>query len=452
MAKLQGTKTGLDAGRPLSLGERILEGVQRPIDPDVAVANALGKSKDVNEDIASIAPKITRYEAAKAAVTESLGEKASPDAVAHAQQFRAAQQTAAHANAAATARTVESIDASARGVPAEHLPSGKPRIGGLSKIADFGASYEMLRTIGVPLPDPKSIPVIGPILSAFLKAKMLLKFAGKSGGSFAATAEGTIAAKAVETQNRIRAAVGQMVDSTATGISKRAGDLGGAAALGYKLFDDGKKKPAPYSSAPSVGELGDLYRDRLDELSSAMQPGAISQAVKSRINTSDPTILDAIIASETRKLQYLYSAAPKPDSIPLPGHPPQLPSRAEMLTFGNVVAAAHDPSAIFERVAQGGNARPNEIDCVRNCYPQLFAQAQRKLIDLLSKADAPQPYLRRVAISSLLGIPMDQTMIPAHAAYLQAASVPAPAPPSAPHPALTSSVSIGDRTLTRLDR
>jgi len=455
LAQLQGTKAALDAGKPLSLGQRILQGVEKPVDPDTAVANALGKSKDVNEDIADLAPKITRYEAAKANLTEALGEKASPDAVAHAQQFRAAQQQAANSNAGATAQTVESLDKLTRGVPAERMPGAKPAIGGFAKnAANMGAAYEMLRGLGLPLPDIKGIPVVGPILSTFLKAKLVSKLAGKWGGSLAASAETTIAAKAVETQDRINAAIGRALENTSDRIAAKAGELGApAAALGHKLFDDGQK--SPYSSKPVEGDIGKLYTARLGELSAAMQPGAIEQAVKARINASDPTILNAIIAAETRRLTYLYNIAPKPDGAPMPGQPQLLPSRVEMLTFGTSLAAYHDPPAIYERVANGGVARPAEVDCIQNCYPQLAAAAQRTLIDKLSKADAPLPYMRRIAVSSLTGIPMDATLRPDHAAYLQAGSAQPMAPSTGvapPHPTLTSSMSVGDRTLTRLDR
>ena len=204
-----------------------------------------------------------------------------------------------------------------------------------------------------------------------------------------------------------------------------------------------------------------MYHDRMGELAAAMQPGAIEQAVKSRINVTDHTILDAIVASETTKLQYLYGVAPKPDGPPLPGQPPRDPSRTEMLEFGQILAAAHDPAAIYERVASGGTARPSEIDCVHNCYAQLAALAQSKLIDKLStpaagaKAATLLPYAQRIAISAFLKIPMDATIRPDHAAYLQAgiATPATPSPPvPPPHPTLTASMNIGDRSLTRLDR
>ena len=248
MAQLQGTKAGLDAGQPLSLGQRILQGAEKPVSPDDAVSAALEKSQDVNADIADIAPKITRYEAAKANLTEALGPKASPEAQAHAQAFRAAQDQAGQANSRVTAQAAENLDATTRGVPAEDMAHGKPLLKGLAgKASDFGTAYEALRQMGIPLPDPKQIPIIGPILSLYLKAKIIGKVAGKFGGSFAATAEGTIAAKAVETQNRINAAVSTMLDKGANRLATVAPEIGAAAALSYKLFDDGQnKKPAPY--------------------------------------------------------------------------------------------------------------------------------------------------------------------------------------------------------------
>jgi hypothetical protein len=400
---------------------------------------------DLADEIATTAPMITRHEAAHADLSEMMGQEAPTTSQARAAGFRAGQQQA-------TAKSQAQVGAVVDGVTKQ--PGLASRV--LGRVGDAGSTYEALRMMGVPLPDPHSIPVVGPLLSLYLKAKVLGRFRGKGGGDLLATAEGTIAGKAAVTRQRIYGAVDAMLGAGAKAATKAAPAIGGAAALGYKLFDDGESKaPAPYSSKPADGEIGDLYTARLAELSSAMQPGAIEKAVKSRISTSDPTILASIISAETRKLKYLYNAAPKPDAMPLPGHPPQLPSKAEMLAFGQIAAAAHDPAAIFERVAQGGTARSSEIDLVKNVYPQLYADAQKKLVDMMSTADTRQSYARRIAISALIGLPMDSTMSPAHAAYLQAGNA-SPAMPTSPvqmpHPTLTSSISIGDRTLTRLDR
>jgi hypothetical protein len=456
LEKLQATKSAVDeSGKLPSLGERILAGpaATPPVDPDEAISKALGKSKDVNEDIASIAPKITRYEAAKATLTESIGPKASAEAQAHAQAFRAAQQKAEEASARQVAQATENIDKAADGAPLVKMVGGaKPALGGfMSHASNAGAAYEALREMGVPLPDPKGIPVIGPILSVYLKAKIVGKMLGKFGGSFAATAESTIAAKASSTRNRIAASVDALASGAEKAVSK-APAIGATAALGHKLFESTDKKP--YSSEPTIEPIEKMYQARMAELGAAMKPGAIEQAVRARIHTSNPTIVDAIVAAETRRLTYLYLHAPKPDGPPLPGQQPRMPSKTEINTWGVTLGASHDPAAVFERVAAGGTARPAEIDYINNCCPQLVTEARNRLVERLSTSESPGSYMRRVAMSSLLGIPTDSTMIPDHAAYLQSGfkATPPVAPPSMGTPTLASNISLGQHSLTRLDR
>lgn len=432
-----------------TLGEKIVNGAPKPVDPDEAISKALGASKDVNEDIADLAPKITRYEAAKAAITESLAEKAPPDAVQHAQAFRQAQESAEAATAQNTAETAESINKLQRGVPAQKVAGGGKAL--LKTASNVGTGYELLRDLGVPLPDPKSVPVIGPLLSMYLKAKVWSRLLRGKGGIFAETAEGTIAAKAAATRQRIANAVDTMLGGTAK-VAAKAAELAGPMALAHKLFDDGQKQP--YSSQPNSGSLEDNYQARLAELTAALKPGAIDSAVKSRIHTSDPTITNAIITAETQKAQYLYNTAPKPDGPPMPGQPQRLPSKAEIEDWSHVVAAAQDPAKVFEKVAAGGRARPSEIDCVNNCYPNLMAEAQKRFVEKIAKLDKPLPYTRRVAVSMLTGIPLDSTMTPDHAAFLQQGfSTPAAMPtPPLPHPSLSGNISLGQQSLTRLDK
>lgn len=421
---------------PVSLAEKILKGPEPG--PDEVIAKALGKSADVNADIAQLAPKITRYEAARAEVTEALGPKAPPEAASHASAFRAAQQKAETSSARQTAQAAENVGKMTDGAPAKILPGGSALKGIAGKAANAGAAYEMLRSLGVPLPDVKNIPVVGPLLSLFLKAKLVSKIAGKFGGSFAATAEGTIAAKATQTINRVHASIDTMLAGTKAATAAIGQP---AAALGHKLFDENVTR-APYKSDPELDDLGNIYQARMQELIAAMRPGAIEQAIRARVVTSDPTIVDAIVAAETRKATYLYNAAPKPDAPLLPGQPQWTPPKSEITDFGIVVAAAHDPAEIFERVAAGGIARPSEVECIKNCYPALYAEGQKQLIQRLAKSNAPLSYSRRVAISMLTGVPMDVSLVPGRVAIAQAT-------PPTPHPSM--SVNLGQRTATRLD-
>lgn len=450
------------AGGPKTLGERILAGVEKPVDADEAVATALGKSKDVSADIADVAPKITRYEAAKANLTEALGEDASVQAQTHAKAYRQAEAKAEAANARNTAQTAENVhDAVTRDIPPDKLPGGNPKLGGWKQsLSKFGEVYEALHGFGLPLPGLHSIPIIGPILSTFLKAKVLGKVLRGHGGSFAATAEGTIAAKAAEVQNRVNTALNAMLERTGNAIGKVAeSPVTGAAAgaLGYKLFDAGPQQK-PYSSAPADGEPEDLFEQRLAELSAAMQPGAVEREIRARVNTSDPTLLDQIVAAERQRLQYLYNQAPKPMES-WPGQPAPAPSKQELADFSTVLGAYHDPAGIFEKVAAGGTARPAEVACVQNCYPNLYQQAISKVADMLASRKEPPSYAQLLSVSALTGMPMDRSMSSDYATFLHPPAPPVPAAPqgaSAPPPkaprAKSPVMKLGTRSLTRLDR
>ena len=116
----------------------------------------------------------------------------------------------------------------------------------------------------------------------------------------------------------------------------------------------------------------------------------------------------------------------------------------------------HDPSAVFERVADGGVASPEAIDTVQKVFPSLLVEAQRCAIEKLSRSREPIPYQRRLAMGSLLGIPLDPSQMPDHAAFLQAkyAASPAAAQSGAPigTPTIRAPVNFGDRSTPGLDK
>lgn len=431
---------------------------------DEQISHALGKSKDVNADIAEMAPKITRYEAAKAEVTEATAEaggKVAPEDIAHAQALREAQKAAEQKTAQTTADAADQINKLQAGVPAKQLPGGKllSKGGLIDRVGNIGGAYEMLRGMGVPLPDPKNIAVIGPLLSLYLKAKVIGKVAGKWGGSFAATAEGTIASKAALTQNRMAGAIDTMLSGASKGVARAAAVSGGpTAALAHKLFDDGSGKTKPYTDTPKIGEVGEMYLARAQELTASQKPGAVEAAVKARITTSDPTIVAAIVAAEQRKLDYQYQKMPKPDptAIPVPGAKPWCPAKADITVWSKSVEAIHDPAAVFESVARGGCASPEAIDAVKSCFPSLYAAGQKQVVTKLATSNDPIPYPRRVAMSQLWGLPLDPSQAPDHAAFLQARySAPAAAQQPAPvmgQPTIAAPVNFGQRVASILDK
>ncbi len=397
------------------------------------------------EEIVEAAPVITKHEAAHANLTEALGPNASPASQARAGAFRDAQRESTSKAQDQIALTADAIDKAAPQSLGKRM---------LAKAGDAGATYEALRMMGVPLPDPHSLPVIGPLLSVYLKAKVI----GRLGGKVGATAEATIATKAAATRQRIYAAADAMLAGGAKATRAAAAVSGGAAAaLGHSLFAGPDAKSPPYSSEPKLGELGELYLARASEIDAATKPGAIAASVKARIMTSDPEALQEIVATKERQLQFLSSKMPRPNGPPSPLEGRiWLPAKADLQQWAKLVGATEDPAGVLERAGKGG-ASADEIDAVKTVYPSLYADAQRHVIEALADGkghDLPQP--QRAALSRAWGLPLDMSMQTGHAAFLQAGYQPTtPAPqPSAPmgQPTITGPINLGQRMMPRLDQ
>jgi hypothetical protein len=495
-------------------GDDILGAVQRQ-KPELAdqIAAAL-KIKPAGADLAAdMAPAIQilgRWEAASADLAEALGDLAPMGARQYATELRAIQGgqgerlAAATANAAdeaarkfapQAAKTARERIKTARGemqelqaadleakVAAKRASKATETIapgaapvkegGALGKLADLGAAVEVLQTLGIAgVPDPDKLPVIGPILGIYLKARAAGAIYRRLGGRLPATAETTIASKAASARQRINAAVGRMLDTGATvsrGARKAAPSV--AAQLSHRLFDDGDESPAPRRRASEAKpgghapDLLELWQARSEELARASEPGAVRRAVGRLVRAGDPEIVDAIASAQERKLQFLDEHRPRPPGLPTimkGGRSDWAPSRGQLAEFAQLVEAADDPVGVLERAADGGDVTPDQAAAIRHIYPELFAEAQIALLEKASVLEATLPYRRRVALSVLFDVPLDGTLEPSYVAFLQesyAASPPAEPANAAqqaaapPVPTVAGQIALASRVGTDLDQ
>lgn len=326
-----------------------------------------------------------------------------------------------------------------RAVPGAAATGGSG-VGG--KLADVGSALEILRALGAHVPALSHIPIIGPVLGLWLKARAVMGILGRKGGSIGKSTESVIAGTAAATRDRIVAATGAMLEGGARGASK-ASHLGGPALLlAGKLFPGGDK---PASDSPR-----DLFEARSSEITRAMQPGAIDQAIAQRYPTSDPELHDAIVAQVQRGIAFLDTKRPKQTVLPgvLPGDGTWQASKAAIEEFGKYVHAVNDPVSVIEDLAKG-HAYPEGAETLRTVYPQLYQYAQKELLKAAPEMAVTLPYARRAMISILYQIPVDGTMHPSHAQYLQVPALPMPPP----KPQVTSGpLRLGQQTMTPLDQ
>ena len=480
-----------------ALRER-MQGVSDDAAIERLLAKRTGKNVDMGPSLARAAQVIGEHEGASAAMADLLGAEAPKTAVERAGQVSAARRAQAGAQGASAAKAAETIGdralpaaaaanatavdsdivralrkhasategakdravvsmqrAESRAAAQETAAAPKAQgVGG--KLADIGTALEVLHALGVHVPALSSIPVIGPVLGLFLKARAVLSILGRKGGSIGRSSEGVIASKAAETRDRLARATQVIL----TGTGKKALKLsaiadGPAALLGFQLF--------PGDGTTRGKDAQKLYQARSDEIDRALRPGAIDHAIADRYPTANPELHDAIVAQVQRGMAFLDSKRPKPTIPPgmLPGDGVWMPSRAQLDEFAKYVHAVGDPASVLEDLALG-HVTYEGAETLRVVYPELFKEAQGALLQAAPRLQKVLPYPTRVTISILYRVPVDGSMTPGHLQYLRGetggrpsvgppgGSGPAGGPPAAP--GLTGPIKLGHRTLTPLDQ
>lgn len=464
--------------RGKGVGEEILsESVEQaaPMPVDQAITKALrshvGEHADATEDILEAAQVIGRYEEAAANVAEVLGPMAPPSATARAVGLRDAATKQLDGGATSVAEMAKEME---KRIPADVAPTLTPAnpsnvgaaaaadgSGALKKAADIGTVLEVMSSLGLPgVPDLKSLPVIGPILSLYLKARAASAVYRRLGGKVPANAETTIAKHAAKTRDRVEQAVDKMLDLGAKGARKAREASGPMAALATKLFnapgEKAERKPTKKT---------DPYRDyekRIAELATASQPGAVAEAVRKAVPTADPHLQAELVAAAERKMSFLNDKAPKPMKLPtlLKGDGDWKPSKLQLQQFSRYIEAANDPAGVLERLNDTGQVTYEAAETLRVVYPALYRAAQMRLMEKAPQLTERLPYPRRVALSILFQVPVDGTMDSDYVNFLRQgapanSAAPAQGSPAAaqpPTPTAAGPVMLGDRSMTRLDR
>lgn len=483
--------------------DRSMRARMGPIADDAAIERLLQKRTGKNVDMAPAlqraAQVIGDHEAASAEMAGLLDSDAPKTAAARAQALQVARAAQADAQGASAAKAAQGIQdrampaladktavtddvaralqkhesavegakdralvsmqrAESKAAAAAPAPQAAPAARGIGgKLADVGTALEVMKAMGVHVPVLSAIPVIGPVLGLFFKARAVLSILGRKGGSIGRSTEGLIAATSAATRDRLAAATQAILTGAGKGALKLSEvSAGPAVTLGYKLFP-----------GPGVTKSKDpqkLYEARMDEIARAQQPGAIDHAISDRYQTADPNLHDAIVAQTQRGIAFLDSKAPKPSILQavIPGDGVWRPSKAQLDEWGKYVHAVGDPASVLEDLAKG-HVTLEGAETLRVVYPELFAEGQRLLMQAAPQMRKTLPYPTRVAISILYRIPVDGSMAPGHLQYLQAGAAGGDAgpgggaggPPGAgapPPSSLTGPIKLGQSTMTSLDR
>lgn len=385
---------------------------------DDHVQRALDGHGDLADDVDDATEAIGALEQHTADLADELGEHAPPLAQERARSYRQAQQTAEASHAEAAADAVADSDRAAKMISTGDAP---PKAHGLlQRATEAGQMLEALQMLGVPVPNASQLPVVGPLLSLYLKAKLAHRALKGLGGKVPRTAETEIARRANDTKAKLLRAVDHALGIGGRALSSptaaRAAGAGASSVLSAKLFDDrdpGTKEPKPGK------DLAEIYLARKDEMDRSQDPGAIREAIRRRVRTADGPLLDAIAASEERRLKFIYDKMPRVDSgVQILGKKQRVPARSDIEQWSKYVAAAQRPAETLGALLSGDLVSAEAAETVRTVAPRLLQTVQQRIIEKATDGDVEIPYKKRVHLSTMLGIPLDDSQSPESAAFL----------------------------------
>ncbi len=307
------------------------------------------------------------------------------------------------------------------------------------------------------MPKVHNLPVVGPLLSAYLKYRTLKGALGRSMGVVTATADSRVAALASRTRDRIARAVDRSLGALEAGgkyATRMVPPVAGA--LAARLYDDGLPSPKP--NAP----IGELAAARIRELAAYVHtPNAIENDVRKQLRgVIDPDVITAAEKQRRVAMEYLLANAPKAPEQGMLQTVKWQPSPAESMSLDRRWAAINDPAAVYEHLAAANRMLSLEAaDALLNVYPQLFAQAQQRVVEKIGEAhDAKSiPYRTRLQMSLLYKLPLDAALSPdnlkiSQSVYDRKPMVPPGAPPAPPTPSIAGGTNLTALFQTPADR
>lgn len=418
-----------------------------PVERSAAIAEAnrieaqlttVGRIRSAPHDIDVLAPAITKYERKSAELAEALGQDAPPMAREHAKAFRDAEAAADRKMVDRTTVAVDdSIESAAKpkkskrkkvedDIPTDAETPSVP--GKLVTLGNIATGIGVAGELGIPgIPKPQDIPVIGPLLSAYIKYRAIRATVGRFTGRVSATGDTKAAALAARVKDKVAIAVDRALGLIAKAAPKaRTPLVVGAAVIGKRIFDDDEP------DAPTGATRQEQAAVRIREIvTAATRPDLVSAMVRREMRgVMDPDLIAAAEQHLIARFSYLASVVPKPPPDNAYSMRPWTPSAAATHELEQRLRVIHDPS-----YAINGPVTPITAETFRKVHPHLYELAKQRLISRLGDITKPINYNERIKASTLFQIPIDASFDPMHISIVRA---PQQTTPQTPTPTATS--------------
>jgi GNAT superfamily N-acetyltransferase len=368
----------------------------------------------------------------------------------------ALRQAEAKASLDDTLRTLDEESIAGAIGPAPGAPAPAPAAGRRRAGAGEGiAVLDLLAGVGG-LPNANDIPVVGPLLSVYLKYRAVAGALGKLGIRVGGPVA-NIARTAASTQDRAAQAVQLLVRGAEKGapvVRRSAAPL--TSTLSRPLWDpveDDAPAKAPARPAtdrdvkPAKKDPQKLFEKRQEEI---LRATADPEATKREIAASvpaPPALANAIAEAMYRRFDFLLGVMPQDPRPPMLKPTPYQYPIAELRRFADALWAVTEPLSVLDDLMVGA-VSPIAAKALREVFPRFYQQIQEELIEQVATSSKPIPYERKGNLALVFDVALDGTMTPEYRAarqqeYVMAAQAAPPAGGGGPQLKLSQQDELG---------
>jgi hypothetical protein len=322
--------------------------------------------------------------------------------------------------------------AAGRGAPAKQ--------GGLlSTLADAGAVLEAVQAVGVATPlDPDKIPLVGPILGAYLKFRALGMAGRKLGFRVPWTRGNAVRARGQAVRSRMLKAVDGVLAVGQKALKAGAVVAGSQSWRMKDVLDRGldgaeverRRRRTLRTEAELVKEHARVWRER------AANPEIVRAQVLRQLTVDldgdgrpdplDPDLVERTVEVAQRKAEYLAKHTPvePPPNLLYPSR--WEPSFGEQVRFTRRLRAVNDPETVYQDI-RDGTLTPEAAEAFREVYPALYDDTRNALLARAAQGGLVLPPSHVASLSILFKVALRPTLDAEIIQRLQEAGLP-------PHP------------------
>lgn len=156
------------------------------------------------------------------------------------------------------------------------------------------------------------------------------------------------------------------------------------------------------------------FRQVSENIKKMINPQTMADTLADMPGTAVPQVHQALAMKLSVAANYLNTHLPEDPTASYSIYPNKtkwVPSDLDLAKFQRRVEVVNDPTVAIHRISEG-TVTPEQVDALKNVYPEIFAGLQQEIISGIMENKDPPPYRARLVLASVFGIPADISMTP----------------------------------------